>query len=512
MTESVTPVLTEITPPASRRYETDESVFAWVCMFVGYLLCRLIPVSTAPLGTALLLFALFAVTLIILHRKGFRCPSNVWCAVGSAAVVNIASLLCAESILRSLCFGYVLVAFAYTICATANNALRRGISDLVLIDAFKAALVMPFCARANVFTAMFSGKAKGGGKMMVKLIVGLLIAIVPTAAVLGLLSYDDNFSQMLKHLIDFNIADVFSHLASIAFAIPIGMYLFGMLIANVDHEGAHILTDDYCQSASVKCRVVSPLTITTATVPMLPVYVIFFISQWQYYVAGFTGDLPDGFSYATFAREGFFQLCIVSAINLAMMLFAIALTKRDNSGSSILLNILTPLYSLFTLILIATAVAKMVMYIDAYGLTQKRVYATWFMFMIAVVFVLITVARFVPKMKTVFLCTAVCVTMFAGLALCNVNGIIADYNVTRYLEGDLKTVDLDALEELGEGAVPALCRLYNTQIEGGKLYTSKQTKQILEEQAVDLHEQNLWSFSIPQMRAIQALKDVGIWQ
>ncbi len=503
----------DFTPPAPRSYAKSESVFAWVCLLAGYLLCRLVPVTMAPLGAMLFLIGLYVVTLIVLHAKGFACPLNAWCAVGSAVVISAAMLLCAEPFLRRLCFWYALVAYAYTVHAITGNTLQRGVSDFLLVDTFKAAIVMPFCARANLFTAMFSGKAKVGGKVLAKILGGLLIALVPTAAVLGLLSYDSGFSELLKKLFDFNIGDIFSHLASIAFGIPLGMYLFGMLIAGADHEGGHILTEEHCQTAAAKCRVVSPLTVTAATVPMLLVYIVFFVSQWQYYVAGFTGELPDGFSYASFAREGFFQLCTVSVINLGMILLAIAVAKRNDNGSSVLLKILTPLYSVSTLVLIATAVAKMVMYIDAYGLTQKRVYATWFMAVLAIVFVLIAVGRFVPKMKTVFLCTAVCVTMFAGLSLANVNGIIADYNVDRYLSGDLKTVDLDALEDLNEAAVPALCRLYDG------LGTTKVTNRVyvlasaaLKEQASALQDNDVWSFSIPQARAVAALKDVGLWK
>lgn len=49
--------------------------------------------------------------------------------------------------------------------------------------------------------------------------------------------------------------------------------------------------------------------------------------------------------------------------------------------------------SIFTLILIATAISKMVMYISVYGLTQLRFYTTWFMLLLAVIFVMIIVKQ-----------------------------------------------------------------------------------------------------------------------
>lgn len=494
--------------PPARTYTSSESAFAWVCMVAGYLLCRLFPVTDAPLGEFLFVLGLFTATLIVLHIQKLTCPVTAWCAAGSAVAVSAALLISASPFLHRLSFWYALAAYAYFVYASSGNTLHCGASDLVLVDVFKAAVVMPFCAHANVFTALFSGKAKSGGKIVGKVLLGLLFALVPTVSVLTLLSYDSGFSDLLDQLFDFNVLDIFSHLMSIAFGIPIGMYLFGMLIADTDREGAQVLCESDCVEVAAKCRVMSPLTVAAATVPLLIVYAIFFVSQWQYYVAGFTGVLPDGFSYASFAREGFFQLCTVSVINLAMIVAAIAVTKPSGERPSVLLKILTPLYSVSTLVLIATAVAKMVMYIHTYGLTQKRVYATWFMAVIAVIFVLIAVGRFVPRMKTVFVCTAVCVVMFAGLSLCNVNGIIANHNVDRYLSGDLKTVDVNALEDLGNAAVPALCRLYDSDAVNQNLRT--RVWEILGNAASDLNDTDLWSFNIPQLRAEHALKDIGI--
>ncbi|MBE6763959.1 MAG: DUF4173 domain-containing protein [Ruminococcaceae bacterium] len=498
--------------PAPRTYAAAESVFAWVCLLVGYLLCRTVPVALSPLGGCLCLLVLYVATLTVLRVRGFAFSVSVWCAAGSGLLTAAAMLISADAFLRQLCFWYALAAYAYTVHAMTGNTLRHGLSDLVLVDAFKAAVIQPFCAHGGLFAAMFAGKAKGSGKAIGKVLVGLLLALIPTAAVLSLLSYDSGFSSLLSTLFDVNAPDVFSHLVSIAFGIPIGMYLFGMLISNIDHEAGSILTEEDCTKTATACRVIAPLTVAAATVPMLFVYAIFFVSQWQYYVAGFTGVLPEGFQYASFAREGFFQLCTVAVINLAMILGALWLTKRADDKPGWLLRILTALYSVFTLVLIATAMAKMLLYIDAYGLTQKRVYATWFMVVLAVVFVIIAVGVFVPKMKTVLVCTAVCVVMFAGLALSNVNGVIADYNVAQYLNGELKTVDVGALEQLDEAATPALCRLYESYVDSGKTTgtTYFRVKNVLRAQATELAERGLWSFSIPQMRAVSALKAAGI--
>jgi hypothetical protein len=46
-----------------------------------------------------------------------------------------------------------------------------------------------------------------------------------------------------------------------------------------------------------------------------------------------------------------------------------------------------------------------------------------------------------------------------GLGLVNTNGLIADYNVERYLSGQTKIIDIDTLAFLDDAALPALYRL-----------------------------------------------------
>ena len=123
--------------------------------------------------------------------------------------------------------------------------------------------------------------------------------------------------------------------------------------------------------------------------------------------------------------------------------------KRKDERPPLALKILTVVFSVFTLVLISTAVSKMVLYINRFGLTQKRVYATWFMLLLAIVFVLVAVGMFVRRFKTVLICVLVCLALFAGLALCGPDRLIAEYNVDRYLDGSLETVDVGAMGDLG---------------------------------------------------------------
>ena len=203
----------------------------------------------------------------------------------------------------------------------------------------------------------------------------------------------------------------------------------------------------------------SPVTSCTAVFPVLAVYGVFFFSQLEQYVSAFGGELPADIRYADYAREGFFELCTVSLINFILLTATGMFTRRtEKRRAHPAVRFVHALLSGCTLVLIATAVSKMALYIETYGLTPKRVYAAWFMLVLAAVFALVIVKQFVPRLKLIAVSAVVCVGMFAALGLSNVDGIIAEYNVDRYLDGTLQMLHTDTLVNLGDAAVPARIR------------------------------------------------------
>lgn len=495
-----------------REFSTIEAVFAWLCVVLGYLFCRAVPVSAQPMGGFLFVVLLFAVTVIVLRRKGAEFGVASWCAAGSAVVMSAALIMSASPFLQTLSYAYALAAyfiFVYTACGNG----RCGFSERCVIEWCKA-LLIPFYALARLPAALFSHRMKNGGKVLAKIFVGAAIAVVPTMIVVGLLSYDEAFSSILMKFFMFDFSDIVSHVFSIAFGFPVGMVIFGACMASGEHCGEDLLDEETCRKAAASMRTVSAVSVTAAAVPLLVVYGVFFFSQSPYYLSGFTGVLPDGFSYAEYAREGFFQLCTVSVINLIVILAAVLFMKRRDERPPVILRLLTLLYSLCTLVLITTAVSKMLLYIDTYGLTQKRVYATWFMMVLAVVFVLAVLKMFLPRIKAVLLASLIVVGCFAVLALSNVDGLIAAYNVERYLDGTLETVDVEMMEELGDAAIPSLVALHET-LEDAKGTSEKmlyrQVNEILLERATTMKEDSgYFALTIPAVVAENALRDIGM--
>lgn len=513
-------------PKPPREYTTVDAVFAWVCVIGGYLFCRAFPVAQYPLGGLLFLLVLFGATAIVSAFKGghFR-PMPVVAAV-SAVAVSGGLFLCANAFLHTLAYLYALVTYLYFLYSLHAPDSTRGFRDRLAIDYLKAVIVLPFCSFGCLFSALFSGKMKAGGKQIGKIAIGAALAVIPTAIVLSLLSYDDGFREILQYIFDFDPASLWGQMWSVVFAVPLGMYVFGLFVSANDGKGEELLTPDGCERAAKKARIAPAVTMLVATLPLVFLYVVFFVSQWEYYLSAFTGELPASLSYAEYAREGFFQLCAVAVINLLVIIAALVFMKRREDGRSAWLTVLVSVFSVCTLVLIATALSKMALYIDTYGLTPKRVYATWLMIVIALVFVVLTLGRFVRRLPALAVCGAMTVVMFAALVLGGTDRLIAQYNVEQYLDGELREVDMIAMRDLGDAAIPALAYMaeelderYGTNSAAMNIvrvdaHDNMQLALVLylREVAVNYKETTttVWEWTLPRWNAEKALEEIGM--
>lgn len=118
-------------------------------------------------------------------------------------------------------------------------------------------------------------------------------------------------------------------------------------------------------------RTAEPLIGITFTGILSVVYMLFCFIQIVFLFGGF-GTLPEGYTYASYAREGFFQLVFVCFINLVLVLACI----RYFRPNLILKGILT-FISFCTYIMIASSAYRMLLYIDIYCLTFLRVLVLW---------------------------------------------------------------------------------------------------------------------------------------
>lgn len=440
------------------RYSGFECVFAWLCLLLGYLFCRAFPPSENPLGMLIVAVSVLIITAAALIVKKVRFGAQAVVSALLSLVFSAGIFVSADPFAQLLAFCGAVMGYSYFVYSACGNKIQQGVSDMLPIDFFKALLLLPFSAFGRLWAAMFSGK-RVGGKLILKVLVGVIFAVIPTAVVAGLLSYDAGFSQILKDIFSFFKGfKLFSHLWSLAMGGLAAMYVFGLYSACTERKLYEGIDESFCRNAYEKTHLVPSVSAAVALLPLVTLYVIFFISQWNYYVSAFSGELPDGLTYAEYARGGFFELCAVSAINIVILALVALFMKRKGKGDTVLLKTANIVISVMTLVLIATAMSKMAIYIQSYGLTEKRVVATWFMALLALVFILIILKQIINSLKLIPASGIMVALMLALLTLSNYNGIIADYNVDKYIDGELDSVDVHALYDLGTPALPAILR------------------------------------------------------
>ncbi len=500
-----------------REFKGAESVFAWMCMLIGYLFCRMFPPADAPLGMLITSAVAIIATTAILAKKGaafnFYSIFSAFASVTFAAsflftgseFINFLAMLCSAS------------AYFYFVYSATGNRAEKDISNVIPLDIVRAAFVFPFVSFGKLFPAMFARKSKSSNTVF-KVLLGLVIAVIPTAVVVAFLSYDDEFASLFVNILNFiDDFNIFSHLGSIILGAFVAMYIFGLYVTSTNKERPGAITEADCEKVYKHVRFVPALTVGAALAPILSVYVIFFISQWKYYVSAFTGVLPEGVvSYAEYARSGFFELCAVSVINFIVIILVALFLRREKKGDRIFLKLANITVSLMTLVLIGTAMAKMWLYINEYGLTEKRVLSSWFMAVLAVIFLAIILGQIIPKIKLVAASLFIITVMSAALSFANHPVVIANYNVNLYIDGKTDKIDVATIYSLGDSAVPALVELVEFWEGDNLTEAQKNDKTVHHDRLVKNlkiaknrleREKTIFSFSLPSYRAEKALND-----
>lgn len=217
-------------------------------------------------------------------------------------------------------------------------------------------------------------------RIIISIIIGVIISIPISFFVLLLLGdadaifwklLSDTASWAFEHSFEINktVAKLIARIV-ITFAISYGLLSFctdSRRIKAIDEKAARQKPqfDEYIA--------------ITFTAIVAVIYLIFSFTQ----IFGlFLGKmaLPEGFTYSSYARKGFFDLVILCVFNIVLVLCTTAYFKTNK----ILRSILTVI-CLCTYIMAASSAFRMFMYIKEYNLTFLRLLVLWGLLMTAVV-------------------------------------------------------------------------------------------------------------------------------
>jgi hypothetical protein len=166
-----------------------------------------------------------------------------------------------------------------------------------------------------------------------------------------------------------------------------------------------------------------------------------------------------GLTYAEYARQGFWELLVAGALTLTVIGAAIHVADAPRRGERLLLKALLGALCVLTLVVLASALHRLHLYEDAYGLTRLRLGAEAVALWLGGAFVLVLVAGLERRARARFAELAVGGTAVALIAfsLANPDGLIASRNVEHWQQTG--RIDVEYLADLSADAVPELSKL-----------------------------------------------------
>ncbi len=341
-------------------------------------------------GWLLVFVAAFIGLAELLHRETPR-PRESWVWLGCMLVLTASVVFDRYNAWEEAFFPlFFLHIFAVWWVLSRSGRLSEGESGHLLpLDALNGFIIFPFKHFFLRVRSLWYGlKHLGRGEKRVKTETLVWSAAAVLAAVLLfakavqlLMRADEGFGALLKDFASWFSFDFDG--IRLLFSLPVGAYVFGLL-AGAAREDAELIR---ARGSRLKTwlatlrRVPAPVfAVLMAAFALL--YLAFFILQARYLFGAFTRTLPEGFVVAEYARQGFFELCRVMAVNFALLWLASrlpSLSLREQTLLRVLAAVLLGESLLFAVI----AASKLGLYIDCFGFTPLRLQSFWLVCVLA---------------------------------------------------------------------------------------------------------------------------------
>lgn len=234
------------------------------------------------------------------------------------------------------------------------------------------------------------------------IIVGIVFSIV---ILLLLMSADDYFNKFVsKAFISINFD----------FSKIMQFVIFFIIIFSI---GVNLIRNRYIVMKENKIRKIDHTIIISMLSVINLVFVLFLISEISKLCGNFL-QIPKGYIYSSYAREGFFQLLFVTIINFSIILYLIYKTNVIKENK-IIRNLVLILIA-FSVLLIFNSYYRMFLYIGKFRFTNLRLQVILFLFMELILFGII-IKKIINKVNNDGLIFLVIMTSFyvINLYICN---------------------------------------------------------------------------------------------
>ena len=256
----------------------------------------------------------------------------------------------------------------------------------------------------------------------IMILVGLLVVIVPL-----LMSADEIFKLKiidLSNLFDYDNLN--------------GQTIFKVIVFSLVfiYNTIFIWSLKYDYSIGVKGEERKSIfkyeTVIIVLIGLNIIYFLFSIIQVSYLYGGYKGILPNGMVYSSYARQGFFELVLVTIINLALILIVKILTEKLVDNKNKVINVLCSFIIIFTYNMLFSAFYRMVLYVEAFGYTRLRIIVQFCIITLAIIIFIIFLSLWIKEIHMKRLIIISILLMYVGLNIFNMDSFIVRRNIEIY--------------------------------------------------------------------------------
>ncbi|CAM4484147.1 DUF4153 domain-containing protein [Paenibacillus typhae] len=381
------------------------------------------------------------------------------------------------------------------------------------IQLIGAALEHFFAQGPRHWPTVFSVIRRTGGEglknerkqVYLKVLAGLLLSFPLLLIVVSLLSSADGvFNQILNKFPELLERISFSEgFGRTLWSVVLGIGLFGYLwgfVAFKRIERQVIVPKEGEPRMEPFEFTVDPVIATTVLTAVNAVYVLFVSVQFSYLFGAWEGALPQGSTYADYARSGFFELIMVTSINFGLLLLSLLALPQAKARLLSVIRTLLYILVLCSVVMLYSAYSRLALYEEAYGYTEIRFLVHAFMIFLGLLLILAAVRISKREFPLIKWYVVLGLLSYVFMNYIGMDRIIASQNIARYeASGD---IDAPYLSGLSWETVPLLIDF------------SKQNNDLLKQELSDKwsdrrgEAQQEWpSFNIAQYRGQQALQE-----
>ncbi|RDU35736.1 DUF4173 domain-containing protein [Neobacillus piezotolerans] len=478
------------------RMRKEDWLFLVACLGIGILAVEAFTWGRIGISYFVFIAAFYSVFFWRFRGFQFRHQRLGWLVLGAIWLLSASYFLFDSDVFYGLNILAIPALVVFHIALITGPKQAHWAHPVFLIYILKriGASIAYNTAVARLFGRIAIRKT-GGGKGVVakKVLIGAVISLPVLAVVLNLLiSADSQFERILSGFPDWFSIDgemVFRIVASLIYTFA----FFGYLQINLKRR----LEIQQLKSGGPS-GVVDPVTALTVLIILDAVYVLFVAVQFKYF---FSGTLGEEFTYAEYARRGFFELVFVSLINLSVTIFVLTFSKiggqrlwRTVQGALSILVVATG-------VILTSAFMRLMMYEAAYGFTFTRVLVHSFMIFLLVIFCYTFAKIWLARLSLLHFYFISALVFYTAINIVGVDKIVVERNLDRFEETG--KIDLHYLAYMSDAGTLGLIKLYREQPETPGL------RGLLLEKKKSLPESERWqSYNLTREKAKEALKQL----